>query len=165
MRSRGVERSGSRSPLVVACAVLALELIVVGGPHVADWWRQVTSNPASTRLVESSSPEPRGQQPLPAVDYGPLSTGGPVIWGVEAGNRSWLVAFDWAGRPVGTLKLRSAAPAGTAAPVASPDGGKLWWQDTVIDARGDVDVPPKLPSAEFVWARGSDGFCGATPSL
>ena len=82
---------------VAVAAVLGL-LIVAGlmstrlGPRA-----NVPGNPKASSVRLSS--------PTPEVDYGPPPAGVPLVYVQDPSNSSWLIGFDWTGKPRGTVKL------------------------------------------------------------
>ncbi|HKV88695.1 MAG TPA: hypothetical protein VJT78_11930 [Candidatus Dormibacteraeota bacterium] len=69
----------------------------------------------------------------PAGDYGPAPAGVNLIWVHDPNHATWLMGYDWSGRPRGTLKL--ATPGKPNYPVRmSPDGQYL----SIIEG----DLPP-----------------------
>lgn len=71
---------------------------------------------------------PRGSVPAatpkatPFVDYGPPPSGVPLLYVHDPSNPSWLIAFDWSGKPQGTVKLQAAAAQDPSAVKMAPDG-------------------------------------------
>lgn len=65
----------------------------------------VASPSASPSPQPATSPSPT---PVPPNDYGTPPAGVPLIYGGDPANPLWITAFDWQGRPRGTIKL--AAP-------------------------------------------------------
>ena len=60
----------------------------------------VTLIAAATSLLACSPPAQHSPH-----DYGPVPAGIPTILGAAPSNPQWLTAFDWRGKPVGTMKL------------------------------------------------------------
>lgn len=71
---------------------------------------------------------PRGSVPAaspnasPLVDYGPPPAGVPLLYVHDPGNPSWLIAFDWSGKPRGTVKLPAAVVGDPSTVKMAPDG-------------------------------------------
>lgn len=81
--------------IVLAAAVSVLVFSPpVPRPHVA-----ATSSPTPQA---SPSPSPPN---VPPRDYGPPATGVPLIYAADSINQHWITAFDWQGKPRGTIKL------------------------------------------------------------
>jgi hypothetical protein len=62
----------------------------------------------STRLANRNVPAHPKATPSPLIDYGPPPAGAALIYVADAKHPGWYNAFDWTGRPRGTIKL--AAP-------------------------------------------------------
>src|SRR4029077_4682306 len=49
------------------------------------------------------------QTPVPtkSIDYGPPPAGMPLLYVRDPSKPAWLIAYDWSGKPRGTVKLRT----------------------------------------------------------
>lgn len=68
-------------------------------------------HPQPVAAVASPSAQPAASAsptPVPPHDYGTPPAGVPLIYGGDPANQLWITAFDWQGKPRGTIKL--AAP-------------------------------------------------------
>src|SRR5579864_3074795 len=83
--------------VVVGAAVCALAL----SPPVPRPQLAVTTSPSPQA---SSSPSTTG---VPPHDYGPPPAGVPLIYAADPTDQQWITAFDWQGKPRGTIKLAS----------------------------------------------------------
>src|SRR5579859_504665 len=87
--------------IVLAAAVSAL----VFSPPLLRPRVAATTSPspqASAAPQASLSPSPT---PPPPHDYGTPPAGVPLIYAADPANPQWITAFDWQGRPRGTIKL------------------------------------------------------------
>ena len=73
--------------LILAAVLVSVLVFSPSAPHLPG-------------VVPTSSPS---SQSLP--DYGAVPDGIPVLYGAAPSNPQWLTAFDWQGKPRGTLKL------------------------------------------------------------
>jgi len=60
--------------------------------------------------------------PPPAVDYGPPPAGVPLVYVHDPGNPSWLIGYDWSGKPRGTVKLPADIAQDPSGVKMAPDG-------------------------------------------
>jgi hypothetical protein len=82
--------------------------------------------------------------PTPAEhDYGPVPAGVAVAYAIDPRQPTWLIAYDAAGRPVGTVKLPEAVDlsGGGQIPTASPGGDLIFAGDKVYDRSGQPIAP------------------------
>jgi hypothetical protein len=99
---------------VAVAAVLGL-LIVAGlmstrlGPRA-----NVPGNPKASSVRLSS--------PTPGVDYGTPPSGVPLLYLHDPSNTSWLIGYDWSGKPRGTVKLPADLGQDPSAVKMKPDG-------------------------------------------
>jgi len=63
----------------------------------------------STRHTPRASVPAATPNASPLVDYGPPPAGVPLLYVHDPNNPSWLIAFDWSGKPRGTVKLPATA--------------------------------------------------------
>lgn len=105
----------------------------------------------------SPSPRPTSSPAPAAVDYGPVPNL-PVFYAGDPQIASWLVAFDWSGRPVGTLKLDAQPNAGVA---AAPGGGTVYVDGRFYDRGGRlVGSLPVTDKATPTWDEDGRHVCG-----
>lgn len=99
---------------VAVAAVLGL-LIVAGlmstrlGPRA-----NVPGNPKASSVRLSS--------PTPGVDYGTPPSGVPLLYLHDPTNPTWLIGYDWSGKPRGTVKLPADLGQDPSAVKMLPDG-------------------------------------------
>jgi len=103
---------------------------------------------------------PASPKPTQVTDYGPPPAGVPLIYVHDPNHQSWLIAYDWQGKPRGTVKLASnpgyvqAAPDGSA--FLAPDGAYL-------DRLGSPITGPPAPQSTGIpgglWADDGHHLC------
>jgi hypothetical protein len=76
----------------------------------------------STRHTPRASVPAATPNATPLVDYGPPPAGVPLLYVHDPNDPSWLIAFDWSGKPRGTVKLQAAAAQDPSAVKMAPDG-------------------------------------------
>jgi hypothetical protein len=136
----------------------------------------VVAGLVSTRLA------PRAN--LPATnpgslkDFGPPPSGVPLFYLIDPRNNTWLQAYDWEGKPRGTVKFGKPVNVGYTSIIAAPDGSGFRYlpeseQGGVeyLDRLGRPIAPGLLPPAPhdvaWAWADDSRHLCVvrfATPS-
>lgn len=150
---------------VLAAAAIAIVLVaglLVAGRSIKLANRSVpgTATPTPTPAA-SPAPTPSAAEP----DYGPVPAGVAVFYAVDPRNPSWLVAFDWTGRPVGTLKLDGAVldeSGSTYGPMvsAAPNGDFVFVFDHFVRRDGTSAGSFTPPSKSFIWADDGRHLCG-----
>ncbi|MGA8924546.1 MAG: hypothetical protein WB682_15505 [Candidatus Dormiibacterota bacterium] len=135
------------SPLALAAAVV-LVLGLAGA----------CSNP--------STATPATPSPTPVSDYGPPPAGIPLIYVHDPKHSSWLIGFDWAGKPRGTIKLAQSASLRQA-----PDGSAFETGSAIkgggqgfLDRLGQTISGPPGSGATVseMWADDSSHMCLVT---
>jgi hypothetical protein len=126
----------------------------------------VVAGLASTRLgprANLPSATPAG----PLDDYGAPPAGVPLLYVQDPNHKSWLIGYDWSGRPRGTVKLDSTQ----ASPRMAPDGqsfaigmGGKGGTDKILDRLGSpVAGTGVLPDGTTpIWADDNRHICGMT---
>jgi hypothetical protein len=64
----------------------------------------------------------RLSSPTPGVDYGTPPSGVPLLYVHDPNNASWLIGYDWSGKPRGTVKLPADLGQDPSAVKMTPDG-------------------------------------------
>jgi hypothetical protein len=95
----------------------------------------VVAGLVSTRLA------PRGNVPgntkaTPVADYGPPPAGVPLLYVHDPNNPSWLIGFDWSGKPRGTVKLAADLGADPSQVRMAPDGSGFEVGETIKGGTG-----------------------------
>ena len=137
--------------LAIAAAVLLAIAIVAGL--------------LSTRLANRNVPAHPTATPSPSIDYGPPPAGIALVYVADAQHPGWYNAFDWTGRPRGTIKL--AAPISDQVYLTqAPDGSGFITslaKGTSSQSYDRLGTPiPENPSLLFarqVWADDSRHLC------
>lgn len=117
------------------------------------------SNPST---ASHASPSPTS-----AADYGPPPPGVALVYVRDASHPSWLIGFDWSGRPRATLKLARGfdpqssvrqAPDGSAFAYAPSGKGGF---EQFLDRLGNT-IPNQDPTSRYqdqMWADDSRQLC------
>lgn len=102
--------------IAVAVAALLGILVIAGlmSTRLGPRGNVPGNNPRATSARLSS--------PTPSVDYGPPPAGVPLIYVHDPNNASWLIGYDWAGAPRGTVKLAPDVAPDPSAVKMTPDG-------------------------------------------
>jgi hypothetical protein len=93
--------------MAVAIAA-ALALLVVGGLM-------------STRLGPRAS-VPSNTKTIPTADYGPPPAGVQLVYVHDPSHPTWLIGYDWSGKPRGTVKIPADVAPDASAVRMAPDG-------------------------------------------
>jgi hypothetical protein len=126
----------------------------------------VVAGLASTRLGPRAS-LPAATPAGPLDDYGAPPAGVPLLYVHDPNHQSWLIGYDWSGKPRGTVKLDSTQ----ASPRMAPDGqsfaigmGGKGGTDKILDRLGSpVAGTGVLPSGTTpIWADDYKHICGMT---
>ena len=137
---------------LAACTELAAAVVLVVGLAGA------CSNP--------STAPPASPTPTAISDYGPPPAGVPLIYVHDPKHSSWLIGFDWAGKPRSTIKL-----AQSASPRQAPDGSSFETGTAIkgggqsfLDRLGQTIVgPPGVDSTvREMWSDDSSHICLVT---
>ncbi len=152
-----VARQPRRAPnlewLAVAAAILLGVLVVAG------LMSQRLAHPAMTPVGAPKA--------SPVVDYGPPPAGVPLLYVHDPNHPTWLIGYDWTGKPRATVKLGDAQPEIGMAPDGQSfaiglgaKGGN--WQ--FLDRLGQpVATPSTLPGAYSThWADDNQHVCSMT---
>lgn len=140
--------------VAVAAAVLLGLLVVVGL--------------MSTRFNHRASVPVTNPKASPVADYGPPPAGVPLLYVHDPSHPTWLIGYDWTGKPRGTVKLDPAlAGVGMA-----PDGqsfavgfGAKGGTGEILDRLGQPvqGVGGAIPgSALPIWADDNLHICGVS---
>jgi hypothetical protein len=151
--------------IAVAVAAVLGVLIVAGlmstrlGPRAS-----VPGNKATSTRLSS---------PTPSKDYGPPPVGTPLLYVHDPNNPAWLIAFDWSGKPVGTVKLAGAIAQDPSAVHMAPDGSGFelggtykGGGGTFLDRLGNPIVTESGPTGQVgaMWADDNRHQCVLTLS-
>jgi len=141
---------------------------------VTDHVRLATTAALAAALVLSlagacsnpSTATPATPSPTPVTDYGPPPAGVPLLYVHDPKHASWLIGFDWNGKPRGTVKLALSAPLRQA-----PDGSAFETGSAIkgggqgfLDRLGQtIQGPPGVGSTVAeMWADDSSHMCLVT---
>ena len=123
----------------------------------------------STRLGHRASVPSATPQAGPLKDYGPPPAGVPLTYLIDPRNGAWLQAYDWQGRPRGTVKLaQPVTDYGSPTVFAAPDGSGFLYQPQggvtqYLDRLGRPIAPgfllPAALETGWMWADDSRHFC------
>jgi len=126
----------------------------------------------STRLGHRASVPAATPQAGPLKDYGPPPAGVPLMYLIDPRNGAWLQAYDWQGRPRGTVKLAlPVVDQGYATVLAAPDGSGFVYRPQggvtqYLDRLGRPIASGFLPSTaqggDWLWADDSRHLCVVT---
>jgi hypothetical protein len=146
--------------VAVAAAVIIGVLVVVGLMSTRFHPRAVV--PAVTpRATPNASP---------LADYGPPPAGIPLIYVHDPTQPTWLVGYDWSGKPRGTVKLGQAIDAGQYVGMA-PDGQEFLVSPTAKGGSGvfldrlGAPIPALGGTGGYfggVWADDNRHYCTVT---
>ena len=146
--------TGNRRPArnfqwVAIAAALILGILVVVGL-------------LSTRLARHAT-VPANPHASPVADYGPPPTGVPLLYVHDSNNPAWLIGYDWAATPRGTVKLKQPLPAIQMAPdgqsfLSAPaaKGGSPQFFDRLGQS---ISSPGAERNAGGMWADDNRHFC------
>jgi hypothetical protein len=150
--SAGPRRAPNLQWLAIAAAVILAALVVVGL--------------MSTRFHPRASVPAATPGASPIADYGPPPAGVPLVYVNDPNHPSWLIGFDWTGRPRGTVKLDPSVGSVQMA----PDGqsfavgyGNKGGSGEILDRLGQPVhvVGSAIPSADLpIWADDNQHTCG-----
>ena len=102
----------------------------------------------------------------PVADYGPPPEGVPLLYVNDPNHPSWLIGFDWSGRPRGTVKLDPSiggvgmAPDGQSFAVGYGSKGGTW---EILDRLGQPiqGAGGAIPGSDLpMWADDYQHTCG-----
>jgi hypothetical protein len=102
--------------LVVVAIAAVLGLLVVAG------LMSTRLGPRANVPGNHKATSVRLSTPSPSVDYGPPPAGVPLVYVHDPGEPSWLIGYDWSGKPRGTVKLAADVAPDPSAVRMSPDG-------------------------------------------
>jgi hypothetical protein len=109
-----------------------------------------------------------GPRPTSIADYGTPPAGVPLFYAGEEAHPGWYVAFDWSGKPRGTLKLAQPVT-GPQDLVQAPDGSGFLIQPfkgedgAVLDRLGRPLETASAPLIEM-WSDDSRSYCALESS-
>lgn len=136
--------------VAVAAAVLLAILVVAG----------LMSTRLLARHANVNSPH---ASPTPVGDYGPPPTGVNLLYVHDPNHATWLIAYDWTGRPRGTVKLDQPLPSVQMAPdgqsfISAPaaKGGTPQFFDRLGQG---VATPGTARYTGGAWADDNRHFC------
>ena len=138
--------------LAVAAAVILAALVVIGL--------------MSTRFHPRASAPAATPNASPVADYGPPPAGVPLLYVKDPNNPSWLIGFDWTGKPIATVKLDPAigsvgmAPDGQSFAVGF---GAKGGTGEILDRLGQPvqGVGGAIPGSNLpIWADDNQHTCG-----
>jgi hypothetical protein len=145
---------------LVVAAALVLGVLVVAGLMSTRLARHAIA-PAHTQPTATA---------VPVADYGPPPAGVPLVYVQDPTHEGWLIGFDWAGRPRGTVKMPQPLDSGRIG--QAPDGsvfgispnGKGGFTE-FLDGQGNrIRMDPSLAdwpvNAGLVWADDGKHLCG-----
>jgi len=145
---------------VALTAALVLGILVVFGLMSTRFARHATmqAHPQSSPVAS------------PLADYGPPPAGVPLVYVQDPRHDGWLIGFDWAGKPRGTVKMPQ--PLDTNRMSQAPDGsvfgispnGKGGYTE-FLDVQGNrIPMDPSLSdwpvNANLIWADDGQHLCG-----
>ena len=125
------------------------------------------SSRLTNRGAISRTPASSAATTSPAGDYGPPPAGVNLIYVHDPGHRTWLIGYDWSGKPRATVKLDPTQTAVTMAPDGQTFALGLYakggnWQ--FLDSFGKpIGGPTALPGViNPRWADDNRHVCGIT---
>jgi hypothetical protein len=144
-------RRGPNYQWLAVAAALVLGILVVVGLM-------------STRLAHRSSVPVTHPKASPvAGDYGPPPAGVPLVYVHDPNNPAWLIGFDWAATPRGTVKLSQPLPSIHMAPdgqsfLSAPaaKGGAVQFFDRLGQSVASAGAPPYFGG---IWADDNRHLC------
>jgi len=119
----------------------------------------------STRLGHRASVPAATPKTTPLGDYGPPPAGVPLVYVQDPSNSSWLIGFDWTGKPRGTVKLSqpldplgrlSQSPDGSAFGYAGFKGGSAQFFDRLGQP---ITGASSLSYQDQMWADDGRHLC------
>jgi hypothetical protein len=126
----------------------------------------------SSRLAGQRTPAPAtSPKASPVADYGPPPASVPLVYVQDPNHSSWLIGFDWTGKPRGTVKLAQPidpfrvliqAPDGSAFRYVAAKGG----DDQFLDRLGSplTGQSTSLFYQSQMWADDSRHLCALAVS-
>jgi hypothetical protein len=156
---------------LAVAAALVLGVLVVAGLMSTRLARHAIA-PAHTQPTATAAT---------AVDYGPPPAGVPLVYVQDPTHEGWLIGFDWAGRPRGTVKMPQRVPSACGACTRpldtsrigqAPDGsvfgispsGKGGFTEFMDVQANPLPMDPSLAdwpvNAGLVWADDGKHLCG-----